>query len=257
MRSVSNSAPLRLNGATFKRDKTGLVTLIEPWEVHSLEDCESFVPSPLPLGLPITDRNAEEFEVGTWQLRLTHEGKVSAGEVSFESSAEIEVELDVSMAQDPLKSHPNWEVVAAKYGWSTAKEEFAETLPTTGGTGLSSAKKARRNPLHGVDSYLAVGAIFRLTFTNNNALNDLLNDLGTVVSLPPGWNLLRVPAPRGRNWLKLGPRVRVVGNTTVYSPEYMMSGPNGWIRDIYGAAQIAKGAKEVGLSTGGLTTGSL
>lgn len=254
-----STAPLRLNGATFKRDKTGLVRMVVPWEVYSVEDCESFTPAELPLGLPITDRDAEEFEVGTWRLTLTHEGQSGDGEVSFESSGAIEVELDTSMAQDPLKSHPNWDVIAARYGWNSPKEEFAETLPSTAGsqTGLSGSKKARRNPLHGVDSYLAVGALFRLTFTTRNAPANILDDLGTVVALPPGWGLLRIPAPRGRNWLKLPPRVRVVGNTTVYSPEYMMSGPNGWIRDIYGAAQLARGAKEVGLTSGGLSTGSL
>lgn len=238
---MSNTAPLRLNGAKFRADKTGLVSIVEPWEVYTLEDCATFSPSSRPLGLPITDRSAEEFEVGTWHLNLTYEGQAGGGEVSFDNDDALEVELDVSMAQDPIKSHPNFDKLKIAYGWLSDKEEFSETLPDQGGqqTALSSgAKKSRKNPLHGVDSYLVVGAIFRLTFTAARAPQDVLDGIGTVVDRPPGWSLLGIAHPKGRNWLKLAPKVRRIGNATRVVPEYMLSGPNGWIKDVYGAQQL-------------------
>jgi len=163
---VSEQAPLRLNGAKFRADKTGLISYVEPWEVYTLEQCATFTPSDRPLGLPITDRNAEEFEVGTWTLTLTYEGQAGDGDVSFDSADSLEIELDTTMSQDPIKSHPNFEALKGKYGWDTGKEEFAETLPATGGqsSALSGSKKAQRNPLHGVDSFLSVGALFRVTY---------------------------------------------------------------------------------------------
>ena len=47
------------------------------------------------------------------------------------------------------------------------KEQFAETLPETGGqqTALSgSGKKIKKNPLFGVENWLVVGAVFRKTY---------------------------------------------------------------------------------------------
>jgi hypothetical protein len=105
-------------------------------------------------------------------------------------------------------------------------------LPETGGAqpALSgSKKKARRNPLHGVDSYLVAGAIFRITYASRRASGDVLEGIGTVVERPPAWSILGIPLPKGRNWLKLAPKVRRVGNATRVVAEWMLSGPNGWI----------------------------
>lgn len=253
---MSDSTPLRLNGAKFKRDKTGLITVNEPWEVYSIEDCALWVPSSFPFGLPIVDRSAEELEVGTWGLNLTYEG-ISRQAPPDNNSDAFEVELDTSMAQDPIKSHPNFDVLKTKYGWDTAKEEFSETMPDTSagnnGNALSgSNSKGKRNPLHGVESYLVVGAVFRVTFSTQDAPNDTLDGIGTVISQPPYWQYLRIPLPKGRNWLKLAPRITVRGNAARISMEWMLSGPYGWIKDVYGAAQLARGAREVGLTTGSL-----
>jgi hypothetical protein len=98
---------MRLNGAKFRRDKTGLITITVPWEVYSPDDCNSFVPTEsAPLGLLITDRSADESEVGTWLLVLTYEGRVGP-----QQPTEIVVELDSSMAQDPIESHPNFDAI--------------------------------------------------------------------------------------------------------------------------------------------------
>lgn len=236
--------PIRLNGAKFRRDKTGLIRIEIPWEVYTITDCERFVPTDAPFGLPITDRQADEWTVGTWTLTLVYEGQDGPGDADLSDANKLEVELDGSMSQDPIKSHPNFDVLKTKYGWSTEKEEFSETMPTTtGGTTTATSKdnKAKPNPLHGVDSYLCVGAIFRVTLTSNYVPGSVLSAIGTVIARPPGWEYLGVALPSGRNWLVLAPKVRRVGNTSTSTLEFMLSGPNGWVKDVYGSAQLNKG----------------
>jgi len=80
---------MRLNGGTFKRDETGLISIVMPWEVSTLDDCILFIPDPAPYGLPIVDRSAEEFTVGTWTLKLTYEGG-GTDNVTFDSDAAID-----------------------------------------------------------------------------------------------------------------------------------------------------------------------
>ena len=191
-------APLRLNGAKFKADKTGLISIVEPWEVATLAECYTFAPEERPFGLPIVDRSAEEFVVGTWTLYLTYEGQSDDNDVSFDDDTRLEVELDPSMSQDPIQSHPNFEQIKVQYGWSTAKEQFAETLPYTGAEAgaLAGAKKSRRNPLHGTDSFLSVGAIFRVTFSARNAPRNLLDGIGTVVETPEAGTISASPPRR-------------------------------------------------------------
>lgn len=237
---------MRLNGAKMKVEKTGAVTCTVPWEVHSETEVATFTPSNPPLGLPITDRDAEESEVGTWMLTLTYEGHVGV-EYSFDDENTIEVELDGSMAQDPIKAHPFFARLKTKYGWQALPEDggkygFPESMPGAAGTetALSSAKKAQKtSELYGVENWLVVSAIFRVSFSARNAPDSLLDDIGEAVENPPGYHLLGIPRPRGRNWLKLAPKVRRAGNSTRVVLEYQLSGPRKVNKDVYSFAQIA------------------
>ncbi len=233
---------MRLNGAKYKRDKTGLIQVTIPWEVSTVEDCETFIPDEVPLGLPLIDRSAEEFTVGTWTLNLTYEGGGSDN-VSFDTDAKLELEIDASMSQDPIQSHPNFIAIAAKYGWNKDKGEFAPYITKQGtagtGTALSGAQAGELpNPLYGTESFLNVGAVFRITYTAKTAPQDILDGVGTVFTIPPGYDLLGIPHPVGRNWLKLAPKVNRRGNATRTTLEYMLSGPWGWVKDVYGKQQL-------------------
>jgi len=254
-------APMRLNGASFSRDKTGLVRLVVPWEVYSIADCDHFVPSEN-VGLPITDRNAEETEIGSWKLMLTYEGLVQAAQPSEVDS--IEVEFKGNMAQDPIKSHPGFDKLKAIYGWEKiAGGQFPELLPgsASGGSahGGGSASKGRLSEAFGTDSWLTAEGVFRATYTMRNAPQGLFDGVGTIIAVPRYWNLLGVPNPSNRNWFKCLPDVQRKGNAARITEEARLSGPKGWNKNIYGFSQLSRRSSGGGggLSTGGLTTGSL
>lgn len=239
---MPDTAPMRLNGASFTRDKTGLIKIVVPWEVHAIEDCVLFTPDDPPLGLPIVDRAADEFAVGTWTLKLTYEGMGDDGKNEFDNAGTVEVELDTSMSKDPMESSPVFDFLKSKYGWNAAKKEFPEFMPAAAAgqqSPVSGQKKTpEKNDLFGSDGYLAIGAIFRLSYSTKNAPSDLMDGIGEVVEIPPGFNLLGIPVPRGRNWLKLAPKPVVRGNATKIVMEHMMSGPRKWNKDAYSFAQL-------------------
>ncbi|MEQ1862332.1 MAG: hypothetical protein ABMA13_20630 [Chthoniobacteraceae bacterium] len=257
---MSTTVPMRLNGGqhggSFRKSKTGAIVHTVPWEVYSLEDCESFIPSPPPLGLPITDRNASESETGSWILMLTYEGLVGEGTTDPDDDANaLDLELDGSMSQDTLKSNPNWKKIAAKFGWNSTAEEFPEDMPKSG------SGTPARNLLHGSDSYLAVGAIFRCSFVSRTVPDSVLAKVGEIFAIPPQFNHLGIRQIAGRNWLKLTPKIDRRGNAAHVTLEYMMSGPNGWVRDVYNFSQLrttgSGDAAGSGLHSGSLSTGGL
>lgn len=255
--------PLRLNGATFNRDKTGLVRVVVPWEVYTLADCDHFTPNE-EIGLPITDRSAEEFEVGTWRLLLTYEGLVQEPEPEDENS--IEVSFQGNMSQDPIRSHHNFAFLKKKYGWEKIEGGsygFPELLPASG-TGSNphggGGTKTKLSDVHGTEAWLVAEGVFTATYTTRNPPGDLMDGVGTAVGTPRHWRLLGIPVPRGRNFLKQMPDLDRRGSAVRVTEKYRMSGPKGINRDIYNTSQINTGSSSGGgggLQTGGLQTGSL
>lgn len=162
---------------------------------------------------------------------------------------QVTYELDTTMSEEPIETHPSFGELKEKYGWSSARREFAEfppegaasggsALPGTGGQGQSRAT-GKRSELYGVDSYLVVGAVFRRTYARRTVPTGIFQGIGTVMTVVPG--LVEVnfrAAARGRTWLKMIPRVRKRGNAVEISEAAMMSGPKGWVRDVYGAGQL-------------------
>lgn len=252
--------PMRIGGGRYKRQRTGLITMSTVWVVHTEEELDTFTPV-APYGLLMVDRDGEEIDAGEWKLTLTYEGLSGDGVTDLDNASAdvLEVELDGSMSQDTLKSHLNWEYIGKKYGWNSTKEEFSPTMPQQTGTGTGPAK---RNELYGADSYLAVGAVFRVKFATRNAPASVLAKIGEIFEIPPRYELLKLPRPDARrNWLKLAPKVGSKGRDAEVALEFMLSGPNGWNRDVYNFSQlglaITGDSAGSGLSTGGLVTGSL
>ena len=72
----------------------------------------------------------------------------------------------------------------------------------------------------------------------------ILRGIGTIVDKPPGIEQFKLPgAAKKRNWLKLAPKIKRRGNAVEITEEYMLSGPNGWLRDVYGQAQLEGGGE--------------
>lgn len=144
----------------------------------------------------------------------------------------VTFELDTSMAEDPIQTHPNFDALKTKYGWDGVKEQFAKMMPETSAgqpNALSGGgNKSKKNPLFGVEHWLVVGAVFRKTYSARTIPANLLKGIGTIVERPPGIEQFHIPAAAKKcNWLKLAPKIRRRGNAVEITEEYMLSGPSG------------------------------
>ena len=98
--------------------------------------------------------------------------------------------------------------------------------------------------MFGVDNWLVVGAVFRKTYAARHIPSGILRGIGTVVDKPPGIERFKIPGTaKKRNWLKMAPKLKRKGNAVEITEEYMLSGPNGWLRDVYGQAQLEGGSE--------------
>jgi len=235
-----SSAPLPTTGITGGISETGIATIEVPVFVNSLADALTVLPD-LGILLPYRSRNFTQEDDGTFKVVLHFEGITGSP-----NDNQVTFELDTSMAEDPIQTHPYFDILKTKYGWDAVKEQFAELLPDTGGqqTALSgTSTKTKRNPLFGVENWLVVGATFRKTYSALAIPGGLLLGIGTIVQSPPGIAQFNIPsASKKRNWLKLAPKIKRKGNAVEITEEYMLSGPNGWIADVYGQAQLEGGS---------------
>ena len=234
--------PLPTTGITGGVSETGIATVEVPVFVATLGQALTVLPD-LGVGLPYRSRNFSQEDDGTFKVVLHFEGVPA----EYNNDDNVTFELDASMNEDPIQTHPYFDALKVRYRWDAVKEQFSETLSASGGqqTALSgSSQKTRKNPLFGVENWLVVGAVFRKTYSAKTIPSGLLRGIGTIVDKPPGIEQFKIPsAAKKRNWLKLAPKIKRKGNAVEITEEYMLSGPNGWIRDVYGQAQL-EGAGE-------------
>lgn len=248
-----------LHGLSGTVDKVGIVSLELPAFVRTLADALTIRPSIAPseldaLNLRITGRKLAQSEDGSgFVVTFQIEGGNLAGpEGDFAKKDEplSTFTIEGTMGEDPLKSHPNWEVIKNKYGFGTDRkreDEFPERIPNpkNGGNALSAKRTGTPetiyNPLFGVSAYLQVGVIVTITTALKALPNDLFEKIGLIFDLStlvlP--NNVRLPqVGRKRNWLKLAPQVRERGGILELVERYQLSGPNGWIPEIYDRDQL-------------------
>ena len=230
-------SPLPTTGIAGGISETGIATVEVPVFVATLAEALTVLPN-LGIGLPFRSRNFTQEDDGTFKVVLHFEGVT----FEFNDDDKVTFELDTSMNEDPIQTHPFFDTLKKRYGWDEVKEQFAETLPEQSGqqTALSgSGKKVKKNPMFGVDNWLVVGAVFRKTYAARVIPSGLLRGIGTIIDRPPGIEQFKIPsAAKKRNWLKLAPKIKRRGNAVEITEEYMLSGPNGWLRDVYGQAQL-------------------
>lgn len=155
-------------------------------------------------------------------------------------------ELDFSMKEEPIQSHPNFATdggISTLYGYNETLKEFSINVPddsilsdvqTTDNNG-----KGGDNPLYGCTSFLSMTATFRRNETVSDLadIEGLFDDIGKI-SMPES-ELITIPEVPTRNWLKLAPKVTSRANVFEVSRQWMMSGAGGWNSKIYGAAVAA------------------
>ena len=234
---MNTLTPLPTTGITGGISETGIATVEVPIYVATLAEAISVLPD-LGVGLPYRSRTFSQEDEGTFKVVLHFEGVT----LQFNEQDQVTFELDVSMNEDPIQTHPFFDTLKVRYHWDVVKEQFSETLPAAGGqqTALSGmTKKTKKNPLFGVEHWLVIGAVFRKTYAAKTIPATLLHGIGTIIDKPPGIEQFKIPsAAKKRNWLKMAPKIKRKGNAVEITEEYMLSGPNGWIQDIYGQAQL-------------------
>ena len=234
--------PLPTTGITGGVSETGIATVEVPVFVATLAEAITALPN-LGIDLPYRSRNFSQEDDGTFKAVLHFEGITP----TYNENDNVTFELDGSMNEDPIQTRPYFDTLKVRYHWDVVKEQFSETLSASGGqqTALSGgSQKTRKNPLFGVENWLVVGAVFRKTYAAKTIPSTLLRGIGTIVEKPPGIEQFKIPSvAKKRNWLKLAPKIKRKGNAVEITEEYMLSGPNGWIRDVYGQAQL-EGAGE-------------
>lgn len=246
-----NGDSLQLLGTGGSVDRNGIVSIDVPMWVGTLSEALS-VSATLDLDIPLVSRSFKQSEEGGYEVTLHYEG------IDYQPKEDqTTFEFDVSMSEDPVESHPNFDAIAEKYGWDEVEKAFPKFPPggTSDGGALSKKTKAAKNPLYGTESYLAVGAIFRKTYAARTIPASVLRGIGGIVERPPDIGQFHMPSTGSkRNWLKLAPKIRRRGNSVEVTEEWMLSGPNGWNKDIYSAGQLESGGDSGG---SGLTSGSL
>ena len=234
---MSTLSPLPTTGITGGISETGIATVEVPIFVSTLGEALTVLPD-LGVGLPYRSRSFSQEDEGTFKVVLHFEGVPT----TFNEEDQVTFELDTSLAEDPIQTHPFFDALKTRYHWDVVKEQFSETLPAGGGqqTALSGgSQKTKKNPLFGVEHWLVIGAVFRKTYAAKTIPSGLLRGIGTIVQKPSGIEQFKIPsAAKKRNWLKMAPKIKRKGNAVEITEEYMLSGPNGWIADIYGQAQL-------------------
>ena len=216
------STPLRLNGVSGSVSKTGLASISVPFYVDTLAEALTVTPD-FGITLPLVSRQFRETENGGFEVSLTFEGLESDP-----SDDQAEFELDVSMQDDPIQTHRFFADLKMLYGWDAAEERFPERTPNN-----------QPSAAYGAESYLAVGAVFRITTTKRTIPGHVLKGIGLITAAPPGIAQFQIPNADGqRNWLKSAPKIRRRGNAVNITEEYLLSGPKGWLTSLYSAPQL-------------------
>lgn len=154
-------------------------------------------------------------------------------------------ELDITMEEVSIEAHPNIAEIEKKYGtFDTKLRRFPKYLNADTGEDLDAAdvdKSKQRNPLYGTDSYLSFGATFKKCYVRRFIPAIALRHIGAIVKRPPGLAAFPLPAAaKGRQWLKVAPKITRRGNCVHIEENFMMSGRHGIVKEIYGESQLEK-----------------
>ena len=135
------SAPLPTTGITGGVSETGIATLDVPIFVDTLTDALTAMPD-LGIALPYRSRSLAQEDDGGFKVTLHFEGVTP--EFTFDNGEQVTFELDTSMAEDPIQTHPFFDTLKTRYAWDAAKEQFAETLLESSGQQTALSSSGRR-----------------------------------------------------------------------------------------------------------------
>ena len=123
-----SAAPLPTTGITGGISETGVATIEVPMFVQTLAEALSVLPN-LGIGIPYRSRAFSQEDDGGFKVTLHFEGMTN----DTKDEDQVTFELDTSMSDDPIQTHPFFDTLKTRYAWDAVKEQFAETLPEASG----------------------------------------------------------------------------------------------------------------------------
>jgi hypothetical protein len=204
-----------LVGGNFTLDRTGLFTQVDRYAFPTEDG-----------SLPTqTETFGQTYEESSFSV--DESGKFWVGEYrATDAKGLITEELDFSMHEEPIQSHPNFSTpstgIAVVFNYDQTQKAF-----------LKKKADGSPNPLYGCTSYLAMTATFRKnqTVANLDEVQDLFTSIGKISG--PTYELITIPVILWRNWLKLTPKIVSRAGVFEVSESWMLSGAGGWNSKIY------------------------
>lgn len=184
-----------------------------------------------------------------YDVSLTFEGHLSPDDADGE-----EFELSGDLSEDPVESHPDFDLLITNYNGTADDGNGRAKWPTTladalssSGTRTNSAGEAQlslgtdlvvgssadatRNPMHGVESYRVPSAIWTRTWVSRRLPKGLIQELATLTSEVPGND---APELVGREqWLCVRITGTFRGNIWKLRQSWQKTGPHGIAPELY------------------------
>jgi hypothetical protein len=225
-------------GSSFSKDeKTAIRGIKLKYILAGIGDdfatLDTWLPDTAPLGLPLTNRTATKRDDGDWDLELGFEG-IPEDQITKATTEKERIELDLASAEDPIESFKDFAALRKKYGGTLTEGNagsviWPEKIKGDDGTQI-------QNKLFGTSHYLNPGAVLRITRVVLSFDPAVLRNMGKI-DFPDindaQWELIK-DLPDDRNWLKKSVRTNIRGNVIELTLEWLLSGPGGYITDIYG-----------------------
>jgi hypothetical protein len=226
--------PLRVTGSTNERNLSRYEVV---WVADSRSGARSLVEVSY-LGLKLTSVLVAS-KNGAFEATGVYEGlDPEPGQAKPDAEdGGATYELDATHAQNPIQSHPKFDDLKKKFGWTQLEDGstgFPKKLPDQNFSGWTGEPRAGGDsPMYGVTQWLDVGVVWRKTWAEEGGSStDYIRNLGRIDS-PEG------PAPAasgGRNWLLTSVRERFRGRSVEITKEWTLSGRGGWQPEIYSAS---------------------
>lgn len=205
--------------------KLGLVAMRIRWKADSLDEAVNGSIPEFGLGM-LRENQPRSFtrdpsgNNAIWLVTSTVEGHQTPTAADGE-----EFEIQGTTSEDKIETHPRYDVLLEAYnGHPDPQTQRAKWEKTIGETG-------ELNPMHGVEAYLVPGLVWTRKWTAQKLDLGYIRRLGTIDN-PPG----NPPELDGnRNWLLVRITGTWRGNIWQFSASWMLSGPRGFVKEMYAA----------------------
>ena len=204
-----------------KDPKLGLVAIRVRWHAADLSEA---INGDMPdIGISLVENQARQFtrdasgEVGGYTVTSTVEGHQTPTAADGE-----EFEIQGTTSEDKIETHHDYDLLLEVYGGSEDATTHRAKWPKT-------VNDSYANPMHGVESYLTPGLVWTRKWTAQTLDTGYIRRLGTI-DHPPG----SPPELDGnRNWLLVRITGTWRGNIWQFSASWMLSGPRGFVPEMY------------------------